>query len=171
MGLSEATKQATRDEWRELGFFYECTTAPPCWRFVGSATGLEELVKLLDAYILNPSNQSFSEHEHYGPYCYLKVQTSDSPEIDGESIRGTLADLARLRDLIAHGLRELCPGQSLVIGGEYSPRVDFPLLLEMREADFDPASVDPELSDPVGQQTRLSLGKGRAHDEASSEFH
>jgi hypothetical protein len=113
MSPSEATNQATREEWRELGFFYERTDEPPCWRFVGSAVGLAHLVKLLDAYVRDPRNETISDHEHYGPYMYLKVETSDSPEIDSRSIRGTLADLTRLRDLVADGLRDLCPGQSL----------------------------------------------------------
>jgi hypothetical protein len=147
MSPSEAANQATREEWRELGFFYERTDEPPCWRFVGSAAGLANLVRLLDAYVRNPRNDAISEHAHYGPYMYLKVQTSESPEIDGQSIRGTLADLARLRDVLADGLRGLCPGQSLTIGPEYSPAVSFPLHLEVREAEFDPACADPALSE------------------------
>jgi hypothetical protein len=147
MSPSEATNQATREEWRELGFFYERIDEPPCWRFVGSAAGLANLVKLLDAYVRDPRNETISEHEHYGPYMYLKVQTSESPEIDSQSIRGTLADLARLRDLVANGLRELRPGQTLAIGPEYSPAVSFPLRLEVREPKFDPASADLALSE------------------------
>ena len=90
---------------------------------------------------------ALSEHEHYGPYIYLKVQTADSPEIDSKGIRGSLADLARLRDLIASGLRNLRVGESLIIGPEYSPAVRFPLNLELREDEFDPASADPALSE------------------------
>jgi hypothetical protein len=145
MSPSEATDQATRDEWRELGFFYERTGQPPCWRFIGSAAGLANVIKLLDLYVRNPRNEAISEHEHYGPYMYLKVQTAESPEIDSHSIRGSLSDLARLRDLIANGLRHLRPGQSITIGSEYSPSVSFPLRLELREAEFDPASADPAL--------------------------
>ena len=147
MSPSEATNEATREEWRELGFFYERTDEPPCWRFVGSAAGLANLVKLLDAYVRDPRNEAVSEHEHYGPYMYLKVQTSESPDIDSQSIRGTLSDLARLRDLVASGLSELGLGQSFVVGPAYSPAVTFPLRLEVREPEFDPASADPALSE------------------------
>jgi hypothetical protein len=145
MSPSEATNQATRDEWRELGFFYERTDQPPCWRFIGSASGLANLIRRLDAYVRDPRNEALSEHAHYGPYMYLKVQTSESPEIDGDSIRGSLSDLARLRDLIANGKRRLGPGQSLDIAAEYSRSVSFPLRLEVREPEFDPASADPAL--------------------------
>jgi hypothetical protein len=147
MSPSEATNQATRDEWRDLGFFYETRDEPPCWRLVGSASGLANVVKLLDEYVRDPGNEAISEHKHYGPYMYLKVQTAESPEIDNDSIRGSLADLARLRDLIASGLRNLRAGESLTIGPEYSPSASFPLHLELREAEFDPASADPALSE------------------------
>jgi hypothetical protein len=145
MSPSEATNQATREEWRELGFFYETRDDPACWRLIGSASGLAKFVKLLDQYVCDPRKEAISEHEHYGPYMYLKVQTAESPEIDGEGIRGSLADLARLRDLIAHGLRNLSAGESFVIGPEYSPSVILPLRVELRESDFDPASEDPAL--------------------------
>ena len=147
MSPSDVTNQATREEWRDLGFFYERTDEPPCWRFIGSASGLANLAKLLDLYIRDPRNEAISEHAHYGPYMYLKVQTAESPEIDSQSIRGTLADLSRLRDLIANGLRNLRPGESLTIGSEYSSAVSVPLRLELREAEFDPASADPALSE------------------------
>jgi hypothetical protein len=147
MSPSEVTNQATRVEWRELGFFYELRDDPPCWRLVGSASGLARLVTLLDEYVREPRNETISEHEHYGPYMYLEVQTAESPEIDNESIRGSLADLARLRDLIARDLPALRPGQTLIIGPEYSPSVSHPLHLELREAEFDPASADRALSE------------------------
>ncbi len=147
MGPSEATNQATREEWRELGFFYETRDEPACWRLVGSQSGLANLVKLLDQYVRDPRNETISEHQHYGPYMYLKVETAESPEIDRSSIRGSLSDLASLRDLIAKGLRGLRPGQTLIVGEEYSPAVTFPLHLELREAGFDPSSVDPALSE------------------------
>lgn len=149
MNPSEATNQATREEWRELGFFYEARDEPRCWRLVGSASGLAKFVKLLDEYVRDHRNEAISEHEHYGPYLYLKVQTAKSPEIDSKSIRGSLADLARLRDLVASGLRSLRVGESLNIGPEYSPSVTYPLQLELREAKFDPASADPTLSEPA----------------------
>ena len=145
MSLSEATNQATREEWRELGFFYETRDDPPRWRLIGSPSGLANLVELLDRYVHDPRNEAISEHAHYGPYMYLKVQTAESPAIDSGGIRGSLADLARLRDIIASGLRDLRPGESLVIGPEYSPSVSLSLHLELREAEFDPASADPAL--------------------------
>jgi hypothetical protein len=147
---SEATNEATRREWRELGFFYELRDDSPCWRLVGSATGLGNLVALLDSYVRDPRNQTLSEHEHYGPYRYLKIQTADAPGIDGQGIRGRISDLARLRDLIASGIRSSGPGQTLRFGPEYAAAVSHPLQLEVREDSFDPAAEDLSLSEPAG---------------------
>jgi len=146
---SEATNRATREEWRELGFFYETRNDPPRWRLVGSETGLAGFVSLLDLYVRDPRNATLSEHEHYGPYMYLKVETAESPAIDEQSIRGSLQDLALLRDLVAKSLRASRPGESFEIGPEYSATASHPLCFEVREASFDPASEDEQLSEPA----------------------
>ena len=147
MSPSEATNEATREEWRQLGFFYETSDAPPGWRFVGSQSGLQNFARLLDEYVRDPRNEAISEHKHYGPYMYLKVTTSETAEIDQDGIRGSIGDLIRLRDLVGNALRELQPGGSLVLGSEYSASVSFPLHFEVREAEFDPASPDPDLAE------------------------
>jgi len=143
---SEATNQATRTEWRELGFFYELKVNPPSWRIVGSMQGLANFLRLLDLYAQDPRNQTLSEHVHYGPYMYLKVETAESPKIDNRSIRGPIRDLVRLRDLVAVQLQQAQSGDSFVVGHEYSALVTHPLHFEVREDAFDPASADPRLS-------------------------
>lgn len=146
MSPSEATNRATRDEWRELGFFYETRTDPRSWRLVGSKSGLARLVSLLDQCVRDPRNAALSEHEHYGPYMYLKVQTAETPAIDEHGIRGSLQDLARLRDLIAHALEASRPGQSFQVGAECCAPVSHPIHFEVREASFDPATEDLQLA-------------------------
>lgn len=146
---SERTNEATRREWRKLGFYYELLDQPPCWRVVGSILGLENLARALDSYVRDPRNEMFSEHEHYGPYMYLKVQTSDAPEIDQDGIRGSLRDLARLRDLVATRLATAAPGDVIVIGAEYSEAISHSLRLEVRAASFDPAAEDSRLREAV----------------------
>jgi hypothetical protein len=146
MSPSEATKQATREEWRELGFYYEMTKEPPRWRFVGSATGLAGFVQLLEEYVGNPRNSMCSEHIHLGPYMYLKVQTAEIPAIDCRGIRGSLVDLARLRDLVSAKLQDGSSEQTFEIGQEYSDNAAFPIQFEIRAKGFDPASADPQLA-------------------------
>jgi hypothetical protein len=121
---SDLTNQATREEWQELGFFYERETNPVSWRIIGSREGLSNFPHLLDLYAQDPRNQTLSEHSHYGPYMYLKVETAELPEIDERSIRGSISDLLRLRDLVAghlslgmwRGARETAP--VFVLGAE-----------------------------------------------------
>ena len=146
---SNATIQATREEWRQLGFFYETKTDPPCWRIVGSIEGLSNFPLILDLYAQDPRNKTLSEHAHYGPYMYLKVETAESPEIDDRSIRGSLSDLLRLRDLVTAQLQQARPGTTFVVRFEYSRSVTYPLHFEVREDGFDPASADPRLSEPA----------------------
>ena len=143
---SELTNQATRSEWRELGFFYERETNPNSWRIVGSLDGLANFPRLLDLYARDPRNQAQSEHSHYGPYMYLKVETAESPQIDERSIRGSLSDLLRLRDLVAERLRQAKRGDSFFVGTEYSQSVTHPLHFDVREDGFDPASADSKIA-------------------------
>lgn len=150
MTLSEATRDATRSEWRALGFYYELCEAPPRWRLVGPRAGLARFAELLDRYVADPRNRTPSEHEHYGPYAYLKVETAAAAAIDADGIRGSLEDLARLRDLVARGLARARAGETVVLGAAYAPNVSHPLALEIRADDFDPANADPGLSAPVG---------------------
>ena len=147
MSPSDATNQATREEWQNLGFFYETKTDPPCWHIVGSIDGLSNFPLILDLYSRDSRNRALSEHAHYGPYMYLKVETAESPEIDNRSIRGSLDDLLRLRDLITAQLQQAQHGDSFIVGREYSHLVTYPLHFEVREDGFDPASADPNLSE------------------------
>ena len=63
------------DEWRALGFYYDCDDRRDVnqWRFYGSKPGLQNVVSLLEKYTANPHNDTLSEHDHYGPYSYLKI--------------------------------------------------------------------------------------------------
>lgn len=145
MSPSQATNTATRKEWRELGLYYETDHARKLWRFAGSREGLLGFAALLDEYVSDPGNTRQSEHEHYGPYQYLKVMTWPEPGIDESSIHGSLEDLARLAALLRVKLEGLAPGSQVVVGPEYAPNMEYSLLFEIMADGFDPASVDPEL--------------------------
>ena len=146
MSPSEATNRATREEWRDLGFYYETRSDPPHWLFLGSAAGLARFVQLLDDYVADPKNRIVGEHEHYGPYGYLKIQTAEVAGIDDRSIRGSLSDLERLRDLVSERLVDSGVGQSFSIAAEYSKDTVVPLRFEVRASGFDPASADPHIA-------------------------
>lgn len=146
MPVPDKLKGATRNEWRDLGFYYAHDHTPrPAWRIVGSVAGLAAFRTLLLGYAARPSNAGEGEHEHYGPYFYLKVVTSKEPGIDGHSIHGTLDDLSRLAELVATAVGHAKAGDLIALGHAYVEKPAYDLLLDVRPDDFDPASADPEL--------------------------
>jgi hypothetical protein len=142
---SEATNRATRKEWRELGFFYDRDDQAKEWRLVGSRSGLLRFRDLLLKYAGEPRNAKQSEHEHYGPYMYLKVMTWPDAGVDQNAIRGQLADLKRLADIVDGRLKTASPGSMLRVQREYVEDTDYLLVFDVKEEGFDPASADPML--------------------------
>jgi hypothetical protein len=84
--------EVTRQEWSELGFFYDYDKAGSRWQLIGSQLGLLRFVEILDSYVADPKNERLSEHEHYGPYWFLKLMTWGEAEISESAICGTLLD-------------------------------------------------------------------------------
>jgi hypothetical protein len=136
--------ELTRREWRELGFYYERDDPNQTWVFIGSRAGLLQFSQLLLEYVANPRHAAISEHDHYGPYWYLKVATWHQPIID-EDIRGPLEDLRRLAELVRARLEGAEPGAQIAIREEFAPDSLYSLVFNVREDGFDPASADPLL--------------------------
>src|SRR5580698_4904569 len=126
---SEATNRATMREWRELGFFYNRDHGNKVWKLTGSRAGLLRFRDALLSYAADPRNAQKSEHEHYGPYGYLEVMTWPEAGFDNHSIRGTVADLARLAALIGAKLAIASPGHTVRIQEEFAPNSPYSLLL------------------------------------------
>jgi len=147
---SEAVNDATRKAWRDLGFFYDRDDETKEWKLVGSRSGLLRFRTLLLLYVTNPRSAENSEHDHYGPYMYLKVMTASQPGIDRGAIHGSVQDLRRLADLIETKLKNTGAGSVLRIQEEFAVNYEYSLLLDVRDEDFDPASADPELSKSAG---------------------
>ena len=143
MSPSEATNAATRREWRELGFFYDVDEVKRRWRLIGSRTGLRQFSTLLHSYCGNPRNSAASEHDHYGPYMYLKVMTWPQAGIDKASIHGTIDDLERLAVIVEAALEDSGPGDMIALAERFAPACDYELVLEIKGEDFDPAEADP----------------------------
>ncbi len=144
---SEATNEQTKQEWRDLGFFYERDDEAQIWKFVGSKAGLLSFAKALRSYAsATESNDSPGEHQHYGPYWYLTVTTWTEAEIVNRGICGPLDDLARLAGIIEAKVAATQPGSSISIGDEFATRSSYALILEVMEDGFDPSTADPELT-------------------------
>ena len=142
--------EATRREWRELGFYYEYDEKTRCWQLIGSRNGLLKFCDLLKRYSENQKNDTISEHDHYGPYGYLEVMTWQVAQITDHAISGTLSDLERLSMLCREKLNGAKPGSVVIIDKEYSPANTAKLQFAVREDNFDPAKADPLLSTGAG---------------------
>ena len=132
----------TKAEWNELGFYYDYNNEAKEWRIEGSREGLLELVKILRNYASKERNSQLSEHDHLGPYMYLKIVTSELPQFNDDGIYGTLPDLQRLSKLIEESIGKSEPGDTLVIDKEYSNSNETVLSLIVRDDGFDPSEPD-----------------------------
>ena len=137
--------EATRSEWRELGFFYDYDAKEACWRLLGSRVGLLRFCDLLVQYAANPKNNKKSEHDHYGPYMYLEIMTWDEAQITDHAITGSWGQLQKLSELCREKLTTSNPGDVIAIDKEYSQINTAKLRFEIQHDDFDPASADPQL--------------------------
>jgi hypothetical protein len=146
---SDATNEATRREWRQLGFFYDRDDQAKVWKITGSRAGLLRFRDALLDYVANPLKASNSEHQHYGPYGFLELMTWPEPGFDQHAIRGSLADLALLARLVEVRLNSSHPGSEALIKEEFAANSPYALVLDLREDGFDPASPDPNLDDTV----------------------
>lgn len=145
MAMSEVLQEITKEDWRELGFFYEQDENEKHWNFIGSRSGLLQFTSILDKYCSNPQNDRISEHDHLGPYMYLKIVTMDECVINENGIYGSIEELKHLSNLVRENLFNVKPYDRIIIDNEYSLANEFDIVLDVREDGFDPASADSEL--------------------------
>src|SRR4030095_13225994 len=142
---SESVTELMRRQWRELGLYYERDDSARVWKLTGSLAGLHRFREALLAYATDSYRATASDHEHFGPYFYLKVMTWREAGIDEDALRGSLPDLQRLADLIGRTLDGATPGSTFLIQDEFAPSCPYALALHVREEEFDPADADPSL--------------------------
>jgi len=135
----------TRNEWRELGFYYERDTNNHLWLLTGARKGLLKFCDLLMKYASSARNGMISEHQHYGPYCYLEIMTWSEPQINEHAISGTLTQLRKLSGICREKLDAAIPGDMFIIDSEYSKNNKYKLQLIIKEDDYDPAKADAQL--------------------------
>ena len=140
---SEAVNEATRREWRELGFFYDRDDNAKRWHIVGSPEGLRSFAKLVAAYSADPNDDALSEHAHFGPYMYLELGTWGMPEITDHWVAGPLSSLAALAQHIERSIPSMRVGGATSVRSAFAPDAAYDLVLELRADSFDPAREDP----------------------------
>jgi hypothetical protein len=141
---AQLTEEQIKQKWRELGFFCELDDEKKIWRLTGSRAGLLYFPDLLLGYVADPQNSSDGAQQHYGPYGSLDIMTYPDPAFDGRAIRGSLADITRLAELVSEKLASAQPGEPILIREEYAAASPYTLLLDVRADGFDPASTDRE---------------------------
>ncbi|MFT3800284.1 MAG: hypothetical protein QM766_03610 [Burkholderiaceae bacterium] len=142
MENNPAAIERTRQEWRELGFYYDCDDQSKVWRILGSKAGLLAFAQLLRDYTEDSRNALVSEHEHYGPYYYLEIGTWPTAEITDHWIAGPLECLAELGRHIQAEVSSLEPGSVMRLRSVFAPDAPYELQLEVQSDDFDPAGAD-----------------------------
>ena len=141
---SAEANEATRGEWRDLGFFYDRDDASNSWRIAGTVQGLRKFAGLVRDYALNSKNESLSEHEHFGPYMFLEIGTWSQPEITNHWIAGPLKDLSTLASLI-ESVADLSPvGERVSLRRLFAAESPYDLIVEVKDDGFDPAREDPQ---------------------------
>ena len=136
-------KEEYKEEWEKIGIYYDRDDEKGIWHIHGSADGLLFFAELLKDYTGYTNRQEISEHEHYGPYQYLKVVTWNEPKIIRDGIYGRMEDIFRLAEIIERGVEK---GVSpFTIDSEYSDANENILEIYIEDEDFDPASLDTAL--------------------------
>src|SRR4051812_33238841 len=117
--LSALATEATRKEWRDLGFYYISDDIAKEGHLHGNASGLLNFVRSLESYAGNPANAGESEHEHLGPHMYLTLTTWPTAKLDARGVSGQPNDLLRLAGYLRKELEIASSGQVLRVGQQY----------------------------------------------------
>ncbi len=136
--------QRLEDEWRQLGFYYDFDERISVnqWRFFGTRKGLQNFINLLNEYINHPANNELSEHDHYGPYSYLKIMTWDKPVITNGYFAGTLDDLRKLKQIMSDKLGSTQVGETFTVDKDYGTDNTVTTKFFVMADNFDPVSMD-----------------------------
>jgi hypothetical protein len=152
------TEEGIKQEWRKLGFYCEMDSDKKLWTLTGSRAGLLYFPDLLLGYVTDPKNASDSDHQNYGPYGTLEIRTWPDAGFDSHAIRGSLAALTHLAELVEVKLATAEPGSPIVIREEFAADSPYSLMLDVRADGFDPSSADRER---LGAPTERKVAPGK----------
>ena len=113
----------------------------------GSVEGLLRFADIAEEYSKTRSFAAISEHEHLRSTYVLGTDDVAQSRNRRPLDHGSQQDIARLAKLVRAKLRGAKPGDQIVIAREYDSSVEYSIILNIREASFDPASEDPQLVD------------------------
>lgn len=140
--MSDKIKELTKQEWRELGFYYDRDDNEKLWKIVASKNGVTSFINLLYDFSNKFKESTESEHEHYGPYFYLEIMLWNCPSINKHCICGSHSDMIKLAKLIEGKNNESEINSVFYIGNEFSSECEYKLAFYIKYDDFDPAKED-----------------------------
>lgn len=134
--------ELTRSEWESLGFFYDYDDTSGTWLVRAPRRGMDRLCEELRRYASDPRNAKISEHEHYGPYSYLKFVTWTEPKVVADGIYGRVQDFDRLAGIVATAIMSAKPGDRVRIDETYGTANEARLELLLEPDNFEVSSAD-----------------------------
>jgi hypothetical protein len=143
---------ATIEEWRDLGFHYDLDDERHVWALTGSPIGLSRFATILRQFASDSRNDVRFEHDHYGPYGYLKIM--NNPEERGfnsNAIFAPRSEFSELADLIESRLAKSKTGSTINLSHDFAPKSEYELRLIVAPEDFDPGLFDPWVQQKISE--------------------
>ena len=110
--LSGKAAELTRQEWRDLGFYYISSTEQQKWILHGSKVGLLNLCKLVEEFAAK--NHPLGEHDHLLPHWYLTLTSCDTFSINSRGISGTPKQLNEFAKIFTKSVQNSSKGTDVV---------------------------------------------------------
>ena len=145
---------ATIEEWRDLGFHYDLDHVRRVWTITGSVMGLSQFAAILRRFASDPRNDVRFEHDHYGPYGYLKIMNNpDERGFNSNAIFAPRLEFGKLADLIDSRLANSNSGFTIELTHDFAPDSEYELRLVVAPDDFEPGLYDPWVQQKISEQT------------------
>ncbi len=138
--LSEIEK--TKEEWRDLGFYYDVDFDACSWEVRASKNGIIRFADIIESYALDPKNKTLGEHVHLLPYRYLSISTWPERLLTKDGVAGLPDDLIYFAGLLRSGIEMCQVGGSFEIGCEYALNLDYKFIFYRENDNYDPSSSD-----------------------------
>ncbi|MBH0014336.1 hypothetical protein I6F66_19895 [Pseudoalteromonas sp. NZS100_1] len=140
--LSPKLAEMTREEWRELGFYYIIDDDSKAWNLYGSVDGLSNFITEILKFTAR--DEVKGEHEHLLPHWYLTLQYDDGFDICERGILASKIELLIFIDILKQLLLKAKVGE--IIGlHNHVKSASYRMYLHVKGADFDPSKLDPQL--------------------------
>ncbi|MBT1449790.1 hypothetical protein KJ365_02775 [Glaciecola sp. XM2] len=140
--LSDKIADLTREEWKNLGFYYISDQANEKWELHGSRTGLSNLCNLLRKFA--SENREYGDHEHLMPHWYLTFTSLEDFSINKRDIGGKPEQLMRFANFFEKEVSDCRQGATVTVPKD-AFNTDYEITFTVHRDNFDPSSKDPQL--------------------------